>query len=69
MAPFMELMNHKPLTKITWLTTAKNAVYTCAGVCPATEGEIVFESGEDVRAGQEVYNNYGAKGNEEFLLG
>ena len=58
--PLLDMTNHRMRTPITWTTTA------------AHDARVSFRTGEaggGVRAGEEVFNNYGAKSNEEFLLG
>ncbi|KZF19202.1 SET domain-containing protein [Xylona heveae TC161] len=52
--PFADALNHRPLTKIEWQTG------------PTTLGLI---TDDEVLPGEQVYNNYGAKSNEELLLG
>lgn len=53
--PFVDFLNHKPYTLINW---------------DAHDGKnFRLVAGETVAEGQEAFNNYGAKGNEELLLG
>ncbi|PIA16866.1 SET domain-containing protein, partial [Coemansia reversa NRRL 1564] len=54
--PLLDMMNHRPQARITWLVDSDS-------------GSISFVAGSDVTAGSEVANNYGAKSNEELLLG
>ncbi|KAJ2617377.1 hypothetical protein H4S08_000345 [Coemansia sp. RSA 1365] len=54
--PLLDMMNHRPQALITWLVDSDS-------------GSISFVAGSDVAAGSEVANNYGAKSNEELLLG
>ncbi|KAJ2080123.1 hypothetical protein H4R24_003291 [Coemansia sp. RSA 988] len=54
--PLLDMMNHRPQAKITWLVDSDT-------------GSISFVAGSNVTAGSEVANNYGAKSNEELLLG
>ncbi|ORX48203.1 SET domain-containing protein [Hesseltinella vesiculosa] len=56
--PLLDTFNHKPATKITWSRQGT-----------AESGRISFISGDTIPAGNEVFNNYGAKSNEELLLG
>ncbi|KAI7866154.1 hypothetical protein BDF14DRAFT_1816675, partial [Spinellus fusiger] len=56
--PLVDALNHKPNTKITWERH---------GVDPT--GMLSFVSGQHYEAGEEVFNNYGPKSNEELLLG
>lgn len=50
MFPLLDSLNHKPNTKITWSTN---------------NGSVSFVAGQEFKAGQEVFNNYGPKSNEE----
>lgn len=53
--PFVDFLNHKPYTLINW---------------DAHDGmNFRLVAGETIAEGQEAFNNYGAKGNEELLLG
>ncbi|KAJ2800241.1 hypothetical protein H4R20_004132 [Coemansia guatemalensis] len=54
--PLLDMMNHRPQARITWLVDSDS-------------GSISFVAGSNVAAGSEVANNYGAKSNEELLLG
>jgi hypothetical protein len=59
MIPCLDMFNHRRGTPIEWITTEE-------------DGRINFKTGtnfETVASGEEVFNNYGAKGNEEFLFG
>jgi hypothetical protein len=51
--PVLDLLNHKRGQKITWNMDEKG---------------VSFVAGEDIKRGSEVFNNYGSKGNENFLL-
>ncbi|KAI5969200.1 hypothetical protein CANMA_001753 [Candida margitis] len=50
--PVVDLLNHNPKAKVEW---------SCL------DGAFIFES-DDVSKGEELFNNYGQKGNEELLL-
>ena len=52
--PLLDLFNHKHKRDVTWSFDEKN---------------IIFHTGEVIEEGKEVFNNYGGKGNEEFLMG
>ena len=67
MLPLLDMTNHRLRTPITWLTTP--AAAAAATSSPSTEGRVSFRTGAAVVLGAEVLNNYGAKSNEEFLLG
>ena len=54
MVPFLGMSNHRYLQRVTW---------QCAG------GRIALVAGDNVVKGAQVYNNYGAKSNEELLCG
>ncbi|KAI9319676.1 hypothetical protein BX666DRAFT_1915131 [Dichotomocladium elegans] len=56
--PLLDQLNHKPNTKITWLRTGD----------PET-GTLSFVAGEAFSEGEQLFNNYGPKSNEELLLG
>ncbi len=53
--PIVDLINHKPLTRITWNGTTENTFDV------TVDGTFTERS--------EIFNNYGAKGNEELLMG
>ena len=57
--PLLDMTNHRMRTGITWTTTSTHTA------------RVSFKTGNSsaVAAGSEVFNNYGAKSNEEFLLG
>ncbi|KAJ2370087.1 hypothetical protein H4S01_000598 [Coemansia sp. RSA 2610] len=52
--PLLDMMNHRPLTRISWI---------------ASDSSIGFAAGTALSKGSEVVNNYGAKSNEELLMG
>ncbi|KAK9236249.1 hypothetical protein V1525DRAFT_407467 [Lipomyces kononenkoae] len=52
--PLVDSLNHKPLEPINWTVTPD---------------EFSISSGKDIGAGDEIFNNYGPKGNEELLMG
>ncbi|KAI0401733.1 SET domain-containing protein [Xylaria palmicola] len=54
--PLFDMGNHAPLAKIAWVTDEDSR--TCT-----------LRAGQPYAAGQQVYNNYGAKTNAELLLG
>ncbi|RCH80486.1 hypothetical protein CU098_001171, partial [Rhizopus stolonifer] len=56
--PLADALNHKPNTKITWSRQGDSET-----------GSLTFISGEVYHAGDEIFNNYGPKSNEELLLG
>ncbi|KAG7905271.1 hypothetical protein KL906_005308 [Ogataea polymorpha] len=52
--PIIDLFNHKPRSKVTWV--------------PSSAGfELRLQGGADISG--ELFNNYGPKGNEELLMG
>lgn len=51
--PLVDLLNHNPGAKVSW---------------GGQKDRFVFESHDTIAAGQELFNNYGQKGNEELLL-
>lgn len=76
MIPWLGFMNHRYRTQISWLTISmpdrnkdsSSALSTRSGT-RNTGSRFYLEAGEAIAKGAEVFNNYGAKGNEEFLLG
>ena len=48
--PVMDMLNHRPNHPVTWLTSST---------------EITFVAETEYPANTEIFNNYGAKGNEE----
>ncbi|CAO3648430.1 unnamed protein product [Mucor fragilis] len=56
--PLVDALNHKPNTKITWSRNGD----------PET-GSLSFVAGQAYNTGEEIFNNYGPKSNEELLLG
>eukprot|EP01029_Cantina_marsupialis_P002101 TRINITY_DN1191_c0_g1_i1.p1 TRINITY_DN1191_c0_g1~~TRINITY_DN1191_c0_g1_i1.p1 ORF type:complete len:717 (+),score=170.75 TRINITY_DN1191_c0_g1_i1:39-2189(+) len=53
MLPMLDVSNHKYRAKISWIKR---------------DGRLRFVAGEAVEKGEQIYNNYGPKGNEEFLV-
>jgi hypothetical protein len=51
--PLLDMLNHWPGTKISWLSTPNH---------------IEFVNEANIDAQRQVYNNYGPKGNEELLM-
>lgn len=51
--PVIDLLNHNPRAKVTWSTL---------------ENTFEFESEDQLSPGEQLFNNYGQKGNEELLL-
>ena len=58
MLPLLDMTNHRLRTPVEWATVNGHG-----------GGRVAFRTGAAVSAGAEVLNNYGAKSNEEFLLG
>ncbi|PWA03816.1 hypothetical protein BB558_000010 [Smittium angustum] len=54
LVPLFDMVNHKPKTKVTWENSNNNLNFT-----PGTEYNV----------GEEIFNNYGPKSNEELLMG
>ncbi|RVD82922.1 uncharacterized protein DFL_007332 [Arthrobotrys flagrans] len=52
--PLVDILNHKPDTKIIWEPTPTS---------------FSLRTPENIPAGSQVFNNYGPKGNEELLMG
>ncbi|KAJ1661960.1 hypothetical protein EV178_006277 [Coemansia sp. RSA 1646] len=51
--PLLDMFNHMPLRKVTWAST---------------DSGVEFVTREELRAGAQVFNNYGPKSNEELLM-
>ncbi|KAI8363823.1 hypothetical protein EDC96DRAFT_511847 [Choanephora cucurbitarum] len=58
LCPLADALNHKPNTKITWSREGD-----------MDNGSLTFIAGEAHNAGNQIFNNYGPKSNEELLLG
>ncbi|KAL1932934.1 hypothetical protein VTP01DRAFT_8612 [Rhizomucor pusillus] len=56
--PLLDALNHRPNTKITWERRGD-----------PINGTLAFITGQEYKAGEQLYNNYGPKSNEELLLG
>ncbi|KAK9319996.1 hypothetical protein V1517DRAFT_330772 [Lipomyces orientalis] len=54
LVPLVDSLNHKPQVPVYWNATADS---------------FTISSGDSIAAGDEVFNNYGLKGNEELLMG
>eukprot|EP00743_Colponemidia_sp_Colp-15_P009280 GILK01010140.1.p1 GENE.GILK01010140.1~~GILK01010140.1.p1 ORF type:complete len:858 (+),score=119.24 GILK01010140.1:37-2610(+) len=54
LVPLCDILNHQYRAKISWFTG---------------DTQYQFISGEKYNRGDEVFNNYGGKGNDQFLLG
>lgn len=66
--PFLDMINHNPKAKVDWTSGPGTS-----GTLPDS-GEIRVRfahpaTADPIPAGNEVFNNYGAKSNEEFLIG
>jgi hypothetical protein len=56
MVPLGDILDHSPMTNMEWLTEDDG-------------GTVSFLSHDNISAGEVIYNNYGAKSNEELILG
>ncbi|KAJ1719669.1 hypothetical protein LPJ53_005604, partial [Coemansia erecta] len=52
--PLLDMMNHLPRRRVSWISN---------------DTGIEFVTGQVLRGGEQVYNNYGPKSNEELMLG
>ncbi|KAJ2377765.1 hypothetical protein IW150_001189, partial [Coemansia sp. RSA 2607] len=52
--PLLDMMNHLPRRRVSWI---------------CDDSGIEFVTGQLLRRGEQVYNNYGPKSNEELMLG
>ncbi|GAA5880500.1 hypothetical protein JCM3774_000629 [Rhodotorula dairenensis] len=66
--PGIDLLNHRPTAKVTWSTDV-HAAPTTSDARTADKGSLTIVLDETVSAGSQVFNTYGAKSNEELLLG
>lgn len=55
LVPIIDSVNHKPQTPVHWEGTV--------------EGSFDLRSATEIGTGEEIFNNYGAKGNEELMFG
>lgn len=66
--PFLDMINHDPLAHVDWFSGTSPS----SSVAP-NEARVRFahpsNSPSSLPAGSEIFNNYGAKSNEEFLIG
>lgn len=79
--PGIDLLNHRPTAKVTWSTDvhavpvggARQAATTTTSTSSSSsdqdKGSLTIVLDEAVPAGSQVFNTYGAKSNEELLLG
>ncbi|KAJ1822580.1 hypothetical protein LPJ56_000656 [Coemansia sp. RSA 2599] len=54
MLPLLDMMNHQPRRRVSWV---------------ALDSGIEFVTGSELKSGDQVFNNYGPKSNEELLMG
>ncbi|KAJ1648736.1 hypothetical protein LPJ64_000055 [Coemansia asiatica] len=52
--PLLDMMNHQPRRRVTWA---------------ALDSGIEFVTGTVIKAGEQIFNNYGPKSNEELMMG
>ncbi|GAA5944299.1 hypothetical protein JCM3775_003319 [Rhodotorula graminis] len=65
--PGIDMLNHRPTAKVTWSSDVHAEVASSDG--EGDKGSLTIVLDEDVPAGEQVFNTYGAKSNEELLLG
>ncbi|GAA6000217.1 uncharacterized protein JCM10292_004039 [Rhodotorula paludigena] len=63
--PGVDMLNHRPTARVTWSIDAGVASSASSG----SDGSLTIVLDEAVGAGEQVFNTYGAKSNEELLLG
>ncbi|GEM06633.1 lysine methyltransferase [Rhodotorula toruloides] len=66
--PGVDLLNHRPDARVTWFRDLDAGIERADGVA-AEKGSLTIVLDEEIPAGAQVYNTYGAKANEELLLG
>ncbi|KAJ1998979.1 hypothetical protein H4R26_005247, partial [Coemansia thaxteri] len=52
--PLLDMMNHQPRKRVSWITSDKG---------------VEFVTGADIELGEQIFNNYGPKANEELMMG
>ncbi|TKA58291.1 hypothetical protein B0A53_00028 [Rhodotorula sp. CCFEE 5036] len=79
--PGIDLLNHRPTAKVTWSTDvhavpvvgsvdqAATTTTSSTSLSDHDKGSLTIVLDEAVSAGTQVFNTYGAKSNEELLLG
>ncbi|EJU06413.1 SET domain-containing protein [Dacryopinax primogenitus] len=67
--PVLDCMNHKRAHPVTWLTSTKLLPEALATGANENGPYINLVHHPTLEAGLQVFNNYGPKGNAEFLLG
>ncbi|GAA5910166.1 hypothetical protein JCM8208_006747 [Rhodotorula glutinis] len=65
--PGIDMLNHRPTAKVTWSSDVHAEVASSGG--EGDKGSLTIVLDEDVPADEQVFNTYGAKSNEELLLG
>ena len=69
MLPVLDLLNHRYRTPVEWRREAAAAAPAAASdACDGGGARVSFVTQAPIAAGEEVFNNYGPKSNEELLL-
>ncbi|BGO90464.1 hypothetical protein NBRC10512_004730 [Rhodotorula toruloides] len=66
--PGVDLLNHRPDARVTWFSDMDTENERADGRAVG-KGSLTIVLDEEIPAGAQVYNTYGAKANEELLLG
>lgn len=56
--PLVDIANHSPSAKVEWFADAKSEIKT-----------VSIKNDVEIKAGDQIFNNYAPKGNSELLLG
>lgn len=69
MVPLVDLLNHKPgiLSEFELVASTRKRKQG-ANACEQGAGKLVLKFGRKIEAGEQVYINYGCKGNAELLM-
>ncbi|GAA5975503.1 hypothetical protein JCM10908_005181 [Rhodotorula pacifica] len=67
--PGIDLLNHRPTARVTWSSDVRGAGSGSVTGGEEKGGSLTIVLDELVPAGTQVFNTYGAKSNEELLLG
>ncbi|GAA5848202.1 hypothetical protein JCM5353_005826 [Sporobolomyces roseus] len=67
--PGIDMLNHKPTAKLTWSSDVHVVITRTAPDGKDGKGMLSIVIDEEVPADSQVFNTYGAKSNEELLLG
>ncbi|GAA5835729.1 hypothetical protein JCM11251_007411 [Rhodosporidiobolus azoricus] len=67
--PGIDMLNHRPTAKLTWSSDVHVETVGSGEDGKKGKGSLTIVPDEDTPADEQVFNTYGAKSNEELLLG